>query len=85
MRLSPEQRRKAFELCHKCRAVYDSNGLWHNGDLVLAIHSALRQASEQQRHALEQLCKNKVHVDEVQDLTSELALLVKMSTSDNVA
>jgi hypothetical protein len=82
LRLSPEQRRQAFDLCHRCRAEYDSNGLWDNGDLVLAIHNALGQASEQQRHAFEKLCKNKVYVGEVQDLTSaELALLVKMCTS----
>jgi ATP-dependent exoDNAse (exonuclease V) beta subunit len=83
LRLSPEQRREAFELCHKCRAEYDSKSLWDNGDLVLAIHSALGQASEEQRHAFETNCKfDKVYVDEVQDLTSaELALLVKMSAS----
>jgi hypothetical protein len=86
LRLSREQRREAFELCLKCRAEYDSKGLWDNGDLVLAIHSALDPASKcnaQQRHAFETLCKfYKVYVDEVQDLTSaELALLVKMSTS----
>jgi hypothetical protein len=83
LRLSPEQRREAFELCHKCRAEYVSKGLWDNGDLVLAIHSALGQASEEQRHAFQTLCKfDKVYVDEVQDLTSaELALLVKMSAS----
>jgi len=34
-RLSLEQRREAFELCLKCRAEYDSKGLWDNGDLVL--------------------------------------------------
>ena len=83
LRLLPEQRREAFELCHKCMLEYRSKGLWDNGDLVLAIHSALGQASEQQRHAFETLCKfDKVYVDEVQDLTSaELALLVKMSSS----
>ena len=83
LRLLPEQRREAFELCHKCMLEYRSKGLWDNGDLVLAIHSALGQASEQQRHAFETLCKfYKVYVDEVQDLTSaELALLVKMSSS----
>jgi hypothetical protein len=83
LRLSPEQRREAFELCHKCRAEYDSKGLWDNGDLVLAIHGALGQASEEQRHAFQTNCKfDKVYVDEVQDLTNaELALLVKMSTS----
>ncbi len=83
MRLSPEQRREAFELCLKCRAQYGSKSLWDNGDLVLAIHSALGQASEEQRHVVETNCKfDKVYVDEVQDLTSaELALLVKMSTS----
>jgi hypothetical protein len=81
--LSPEQRREAFELCHKCRAECDGKSLWDNGDLVLAIHSALGQASEEQRHAFETNCKfDKVYVDEVQDLTStELALLVKMSAS----
>ncbi len=83
LRLSLEQRREACELFLKCRAEYDSRGLWDNGDLVLAIHSALGQASEQQRHEFETLCKfDKVYVDEVQDLTSaELALLVKMSAS----
>jgi len=83
LRLLPEQRREAFELCRKCKLEYDSKGLWDTGDLVLAIHSGLGQASEQQRHAFETLCKfDKVYVDEVQDLTSaELALLVKMSSS----
>lgn len=67
LRLSPEQRREAFELCHKCRAEYDSKSLWDNGDFVLAMHSALGQASEQQRHAFETNCKfDKVYVDEVQ-------------------
>jgi hypothetical protein len=28
LRLSPEQRREAFELCHKCRAEFDSKSLW---------------------------------------------------------
>ena len=79
----PEQRREAFELCHKFMLEYRSKGFWDNGDLVLAIHSALGQASEQQLHAFETICKfDKVYVDEVQDLTSaELALLVKMSSS----
>jgi hypothetical protein len=83
LRLSPEQRREAFELCLKCRAEYGCKGFWDNGDLVLAIHSALVQASEEQRHEFGTLCKfDKVYVDEVQDLTSaELALLVKMSAS----
>ncbi len=83
LRLSPEPRREAFELGHKCKAEYDSKSLWDNGELVLAIHSALGQASEEQRHAFETNCKfDKVYVDEVQDLTSaELALLVKMSAS----
>ena len=50
---------------------YCSKGLWDNGDLVLAIHSALGQASEQHLHAFETLCKfDKVYVDEVQDLTT---------------
>ncbi len=33
LRLSPEQHREAFGLCHKCRAEYDSKSLWDNGDL----------------------------------------------------
>jgi len=57
LRLSPEQRREAFELCRKCKLEYDSKGLWDNGDLVLAIHSGLGQASEQQRHTFEKECK----------------------------
>jgi hypothetical protein len=83
LRLSPEQRREAFELCLKCRAEYGCRGLWDNGDLVLAIHRALVLASEQQRHEFETNCKfDKVYGDEVQDLTSaELALLIKMSSS----
>jgi ribonuclease HII len=83
LRLSPEQRREAFELCHKGKLEYRSKGFWEDCDLVLEIRNALEQASEQQRHAFETLCKfGKVYVDEVQDLTSaELALLVKMSSS----
>ena len=42
LRLLPEKRREAFELCHKCMLEYRSKGLWDNGDLVLAIHSAPR-------------------------------------------
>ena len=53
LRLLPEQRREAFELCRKCMLEYRSKGLWDNGDLVLAIYSALGQASEQQRHEFE--------------------------------
>jgi hypothetical protein len=83
LRLSPEQRREAFELCLKCRAEYGCRGLWDNGDLLLAIHSALVLASEQQRHEFETHCKSdKIYVDKVQDMTSaKLALLIKMSSS----
>jgi hypothetical protein len=67
LRLSLVQRREAFELCCKCKSEYQSEGFWDNGDLVLAIHSALALASEQQRHEFEVLCKfDKVYVDEVQ-------------------
>jgi hypothetical protein len=49
---------------HKCMLEYRSKGLWNNGDLVLAIHSAIGQASEEQRHAFETLCKfDKVYVE----------------------
>ena len=50
LRLSPEQLREAFGLCYKYRTEYVSKGLWDNGDLVLAIHSALQD--ERERHPL---------------------------------
>ncbi len=81
-RLSPDQRHEDFELCHKCRAEYDSKSLWDNCDFVLSIHNVLGQVSEEQRHAFETNCKfDKVYVDEVQDLTNtELALLVRAAS-----
>jgi hypothetical protein len=63
LRLLPEQHCEAFELCHKCMLEFRNKGLGDNDDLVLAIHSALGQASEELRHAFETLCKfDKVYV-----------------------
>jgi hypothetical protein len=42
LRLLPEKRREAFELCHECMLEYRSKGLWDNADLVLAIHRYLK-------------------------------------------